>query len=216
MNRFLEAICELQKLTKWSYVPLFLRAKNDSFVQHAEFKDEPLTQKKSIAELGTFLCLACLGCGLITLSSLVKIPFFPVPFTLQTFAVFVLALTQSPKQACASVLCYLLCGTLGLPVFCAKSKTLWFLGKCAGYLVAFPIAAYVTGKLTQNQQPWMGLLIGQLIIYFVGFVGLVPFVGAKMAFLNGVLLFLPSDILKNLGAMWLAHYWNKWRASCIL
>src|SRR5436305_774791 len=103
-----------------------------------------LTDREVFKEQLSFLCLSLVGCGLIILGSLAKIPFFPVPFTLQTLALFILALTQSPKQACGSALCYLLLATLGLPVFCGRSNPFWILGKCGGYLVAFPLAAYLT------------------------------------------------------------------------
>lgn len=156
-----------------------------------------------------FICLSLLGCGLITLSSFVKIPFYPVSFTLQTFAIFILALTQSPKQVMGSVLCYLLCATLGLPVLCGHVNSLWMFGKSAGYLLAFPLGGYLVAKLSQKIPALCALLCGQFVIYIGGFLGLVPFFGVKIAFLQGVLFFIPSDLLKNLMALGAASLWKK-------
>src|SRR5690349_17285292 len=90
---------------------------------------------------------ALLGAALITFCSFIKIPLYPVPFTLQTLAIYILALTQGPKQAFASTLCYLVCATVGLPVFGGRINPAWIFGKCGGYLVGFPIAAYCMAKI---------------------------------------------------------------------
>jgi biotin transport system substrate-specific component len=144
-----------------------------------------------------FYYLSCLGCGMIILCSCIKIPFFPVPFTLQTFAVFILALSQSPKQAAASVICYLLCATIGLPVFGGRANPFWMMGKCGGYLIGFPFAAYLTAKLSQRRSPVIAVLCGQTIIYLFGLIWLVPLFGMSFALIKGVLIFIPSDMIKN-------------------
>ena len=147
---------------------------------------------KELRLLGT----ALLGCGLITIGSLIRVPLYPVPFTCQTLAIFILALTQSPKEVLASVLCYLFCASLGLPVLDGRINSLWITGKCAGYLISFPIAAYLIARLRQTFHPILALLCGQTIILLLGWIGLTPFLGAKTAFFKGVLLFIPSGILK--------------------
>jgi len=157
--------------------------------------------------------LALFGCALITLGSLVKVPFFPVPFTLQTMAVFILALTQSPKQAALSCIAYLAAATIGLPVLCGNSKPLWIAGKCGGYLVAFPLAAYAVSYLRAITSPILALTVGQCIIYFLGWCWLAPLFSAKAAFINGVLFFIPSDIVKNLFALRISALWNARKSS---
>lgn len=150
-----------------------------------------------------------IGCGLITLCSLVKIPLFPVPFTLQTFAISILALTQSPKQAYSSVICYLLLASLGFPVLCGHANPFWILGKSGGYLAAFPIAAYVSSSIAQKSSKMGALLVGQFLIYLMGFIWLVPFFGATVALTKGVLLFIPADLLKNVMALSLVSAWKR-------
>lgn len=140
--------------------------------------------------------LSLLGCGLITIGSWIRIPFYPVPFTLQTLAIFVLGLTQTPKQAFASAICYLVCASIGLPVLDGKANYLWITGKCAGYLISFPIAAYAIAKLRQKLPSLLALLIGETLILLFGYIWLIPFIGAKMAFTKGVILFIPSALLK--------------------
>lgn len=138
------------------------------------------------------------GCALLILSSWLRIPFYPVPFTMQTCALFWLALTQSPKQAFASAMSYLLCASIGLPVFGFKANALWMVGKCAGYLIAFPLAALLTAHLLRRYSALVSMVIGQGLIYFLGVLGLTPFYGWKVASIQGMLLFIPSDLLKML------------------
>lgn len=102
----------------------------------------------------TFICYAILGSLLISLGARLNIPFIPVPFTLQTLALFILGLTQSPQLAISSTLCYFLGGTLGLPVFPNGGNPLWMAGPKAGYLMAFPLAAYLIAKLHEKIHPF--------------------------------------------------------------
>lgn len=153
--------------------------------------------------------LALFGCVLITLGSFVKIPLYPVSFTLQTFAIYILALTESPKQAFDSALCYLLCATIGLPVLCGHANPFWIIGKSGGYLVAFPIAAYCIAQMRQKQSPLLALLCGQAVIFSLGFIWLVSLFGFYLAFTKGVLIFIPSELLKMLAAIGIAKWSNR-------
>lgn len=152
-------------------------------------------------ELIRFVMLAILGCGLITLGSLIRIPFYPVPFTLQTFALFIIGLKQNPKQAFASAVCYLICATVGLPVLGGKINTLWMTGPCGGYLIAFPVAAYLIAHLRQRGMVLGALFWGEAVIFALGWIWLVPFVGEQEALIKGVLIFIPSGVLKALAAV---------------
>lgn len=173
--------------------------------------EKTIAKQEKLASFGIFVCLSLLGCGLLTLASLVKIPFYPVAFTLHTLVVSILGLTQSPKQAMGSVICYLLFATLGLPVLSGHANPLWILGKCGGYYAAFPFAAYLISKLSQKWHPLVALTCGQMFIYLLGFIWLVPFFGAKVAFISGVLFFIPSDMLKNLVALGITNGIAKWQ-----
>lgn len=170
---------------------------------------EQILSQQKFSERVAFFYLTCLGCGLMIICSFIKIPFFPVSFSLQTFAVFILALTQSPKQAAASVICYLLCATIGLPVFGGKANPFWLIGKCGGYLIGFPFAAYLTAKLVQTRSPFVAVLCGQIVIYLFGLIWLIPLFGITAALVKGVWIFIPSDMIKNLVAMRLTSSWRK-------
>jgi biotin transport system substrate-specific component len=132
------------------------------------------------------------GCVLITLCSLIRIPFYPVPMTMHTFAIFVLGLTQSPRNAAASALLFLAVGTF---------NPFWMMGKCAGYFFAFPVAAYVIAFASRKMPALCAVLLGQCVIYVVGFLCLAPFIGAQAAFSKGVLFFIPSAIVKAILAV---------------
>lgn len=156
-----------------------------------------------------WICAPLLGCSLITLGSLIQIPFYPVPFTLQTFALFTIALTQSPKQAFASASSYLFLGTLGLPVFCGNVNPSWLAGSCGGYLICFPISAYLMAKLRTKMPDFLALLCGNSLLLILGFLWLIPFVGLQLAWTKGFLLFVPSGICKALAAVALTRWWRK-------
>jgi biotin transport system substrate-specific component len=101
------------------------------------------------------------------------------------------------------------CGTLGFPVFAGKVNILWFMGKCGGYYLAFPIVAYLTARLSQRWPRLLAALCGQCIIFALGFLWLVPFIGSMNAWTQGVLLFIPSDVLKIFLAIGIATLWKK-------
>ncbi len=164
----------------------------------------PMKSISNILEVGG-------GFFLLLLASWVKIPFYPISFTGHTLAVFILALTQTPKRAAGSVLCYLVVGSLGLPVFAGIAKPLWFLEKSAGYYISFPIAAYLIASLAKKIPSWLAIFFGQLVIFTFGFLGLFPFVGAYVAFIKGVVFFIPSVILKMMLAPQIAKLVNKKR-----
>lgn len=159
-------------------------------------------------ERNKILIHTIVGCSTIILGSFIRIPFFPVPFTMQTFAIFMLALLQTPRQALLSTLTFLGLATIGLPVFGGRINPLWIAGKCGGFLTAFPIAAYVTAKLSQKWSLFASVFAGQAIIYLFGFIWLAPLFGAKVAFTQGIALFLISDFIKNLFVIMLIKQWR--------
>lgn len=138
------------------------------------------------------------GSALITLGALIKIPFYPVPFTLQTLALYMIALTQSPKQAFYSANTYLLLATLGVPVFFFQANPYWWMGKCAGYLWAFPIASYWMAKMRSKIGNLFALMLGGLFILLVGFAWLIPFIGPSKAAIHGLFSFIPCELAKIL------------------
>ncbi len=165
--------------------------------------DSTILSKPQIREVG----IPILGCLFITVGAFIKIPFYPVPFTLQTFALFIIALTQSPRQAFQSTCSYLLLATLGLPVFCWHANPYWWMGKCAGYLWAFPIAVYWIAKIKSQIGHFLATVSGCALILLFGTVWLIPFVGVKAAVAKGLICFIPCELSKVLVAIALV----KWR-----
>jgi biotin transport system substrate-specific component len=144
----------------------------------------------------------------------VPIPGTPVPITLQTMVVSLAGALLGPWLGAASQAAYLAVGAMGAPVFAGGGFGLaHLLGPTGGYLLAFPLAAAVTGWLAGP--PVKGLLpalrlalaitIGTLVILGGGAAQLSLLTGDPAAALRlGVLPFLAGDALKILGALLVA------------
>ena len=146
-------------------------------------------------------------------------PFFSsVPFTLQVFAVLASGAVLGPRRGFLSQVVYLLLGAAGGPVFARFHGGAQILvGPTAGYLWAFPIAAYLAGwgQELSGQRPvrpapgaWLGLGAGLVCIYAFGAAGLVatrtvPTLGQALNV--GVYPFLPADLVKAILAQWVAQ-----------
>jgi len=154
---------------------------------------------------GTTLC----GISLIILGAYLKIPFYPISFSLQTLALYYIALTHAPGRAWACVWGYLALASLGVPVFCLHANPYWWMGKAGGYLWAFPFATYLMAKLRCELGNFAALAIGSAVILTCGSLGLIPFIGLSEAFLKGALLFIPSELTKIAAALSL----HKWRQT---
>ncbi len=135
----------------------------------------------------------------------ISLPFTPVPITGQTFVVLLSGLLLGRKLGALAQLVYLVEGLAGLPVFAKGACCLsTLLGPSGGYLLAFPVAAFVVGVLAEHgwdRRPikiMLAMLAGNLCIYAVGVAVLARFVGMEQAFSLGVVPFLSGDVLKLL------------------
>jgi biotin transport system substrate-specific component len=138
----------------------------------------------------------------------VRLPGIPVPITLQTLFVSLAGLLLGAQLGAAAMAAYVLAGAAGLPVFAGGALGLPYLfGPTGGYLLAFPLAAYVTGLLAARV-PFDGGVLNMLKLLVAVFLGtLVVFAGgaAQLAALTGdpalavrlgVLPFLVGDVVK--------------------
>lgn len=153
-------------------------------------------------------CLFCLRffAAIVAVCAQISFQIGPVPFTLQVFAIFLASLILPPKYAFLSLLVYDLLGAVGVPVFAGFSGGLSkFIGPTGGYLIAFPIAAFVisyinTKKPLKNEiaNSILALILGLAIIYIIGFLYLswAAHMTLKQAFAAGVLPFIIPDIIK--------------------
>jgi biotin transport system substrate-specific component len=119
--------------------------------------------------------LILLGFAALTIAAKIRVPMWPVPITMQTFAVLVIGAAYGMRLGVATLLAYLALGAAGLAVFTGDSAGLaYMMGPTGGYLVGFAVAAGVMGWLAA--QGWdrtilgmgLALLIGNAVIYAFG------------------------------------------------
>ncbi|MFH1416797.1 MAG: biotin transporter BioY [Planctomycetota bacterium] len=151
------------------------------------------------------IALILAGSALVALCAKIQLPVLPVPVTMQPFAVLLVGATLGSRRGALALGAYLVQGAMGLPVFAFPSAGLTYLaGPTAGYLLAFPVAAFVVGRLAECG--WdrrfgtavAALALGQAVILALGFAWLTFFVGVERGFATGVAPFLLGDALKVL------------------
>jgi biotin transport system substrate-specific component len=148
------------------------------------------------------LLLALAGSGLLAISAKLQVPFWPVPMTMQTFAVLLIGFLYGWRLGAATVVLYLAEGAAGLPVFAGGGGIAYLAGPTAGYLVGFVIAAALVGRLAELgwdrrvSTTAMAMLLGNLAIYGPGLLWLGTVVGYGKVLAVGMLPFLPGDALK--------------------
>jgi biotin transport system substrate-specific component len=148
--------------------------------------------------------LIFLGTILLTISAKLKIPFYPVPMTMQTFVVLFLGLAFGYKIGIATVGVYLLEGILGMPVFSNSPEKglglIYFTGPTMGYLIGFLFAVFFAGFL--NLRSNIFIIFSKLIfsvstIYFFGVIWLGTLIGWDKPILElGVMPFLLAELFK--------------------
>lgn len=136
----------------------------------------------------------------------VPLPFTPVPFTLQPMVVLLGGAVLGSRLGMASQVLYLLAGIAGLPVFAASpllpQGLARLLGPTGGYLISYPIAAFVAGALAERGfdrrylTSVLAMAAGLLVVFTGGVAWLATSVGLERALQAGLLPFIPADILK--------------------
>tara|TARA_B100000029_G_C17271991_1_gene850192 strand:+ start:239 stop:802 length:564 start_codon:yes stop_codon:yes gene_type:complete len=152
------------------------------------------------------LLITVLGTILITISAKVKIPFYPVPMTMQTFVIILMGITFGYKIGIATVTLYLFEGIIGLPVFASSPEKgvglAYFLGPTMGYLIGFLVAVYFAGFFDYNKgkiNTFFKILFSVSIIYLFGLIWLGTLIGwDKPIFKLGAQPFLLAELFKIL------------------
>ncbi len=133
----------------------------------------------------------------------ILLPFTPVPFTGQTFAIMLISVLFGGKRAVFTVSAYLTEGICGLPVFSSGGfGMMHLLGPSGGYLIGFLFASYLVGTLSDkglSKNFWsmiMMMVLAHLIIYSCGLINLSRFFAFNQIFNLGLIPFLPGDALK--------------------
>ncbi len=146
--------------------------------------------------------------SVLALLPAIPLPFSPVPITFQVLGVFLAGAILGPRLGFLSQLVYLLIGSIGLPVFAGGAAGFSvILGPTGGYLIGFPIAAFICGLLIQlgdakkieSKLAYIAALIaGMMAIYCIGTIQLSLILGLTLskAFMIGSLPYMPLDALK--------------------
>lgn len=158
------------------------------------------------------MIFAALFASLTAAVSFFKIPlaFTPIPITLQTIIVLLSGAMLGANYGALAMIIYLLLGVIGLPVFAGGSSGIGvLLGPTGGFLLGFPIAAFVIGKLVRTKKITallFAMLAGTLIIYVFGAIQatLVTHQGLPAIFAGWILPFIIGDAIKLLLAAWIA------------
>jgi biotin transport system substrate-specific component len=188
------------------------------------------------AVLAVLLVLA--GTAILAISAKIKVPFYPVPMTLQTLAVLLIAATYGSRLAVATVVVYIAEGMLGLPVFTntppAIAGPAYMLGPTGGFIVSWIAVAAIVGSAADRG--WdrsiprlaAAMLIAIVVQFAIGFAwfawfatlspGLLELLGvpegtrgagASFAWAQGVAPFILGDLLKvALAALAVPAAWN--------
>ncbi len=163
-----------------------------------------LIKQNSQTQIIKLLLVIFLGSLLLAISAKIKIPFYPVPMTMQTFVVLFLGISFGYKIALATVSLYLLEGILGLPVFSNSPERgvgwAYFTGPTMGYLIGFLTACFFSSFIKVSDKYFM--IIAKLIlsvssIYILGILWLGNLIGwDKPIFELGIAPFILAEVFK--------------------
>ena len=160
------------------------------------------------------ISIIVIGSILLTISAKIKIPFYPVPMTMQTFVVLFFGIAFGYKIGLATVTLYLLEGMFGLPVFANSPEKgiglVYFTGPTMGYLIGFLVAVYLVGirrdLLYWSKKHYVNLLtvftrliVSVSFIYILGLLWLGSLIGwDKPIYKLGAEPFLLAELFKLL------------------
>jgi len=150
--------------------------------------------------------IALMGTVLLAISSKIKIPFYPVPMTMQTLVVLFLGVVLGWKLGVATVALYLFEGIIGLPVFSGSPEKgigiVYFSGPTMVYLIGFLFTVYFVGSFKFNKNlftSFLQLIFSVSFIYIFGIAWLGTLIGwEKPLFQLGVQPFLLAEFFKIL------------------
>tara|TARA_B100000029_G_scaffold130175_1_gene123740 strand:- start:1270 stop:1854 length:585 start_codon:yes stop_codon:yes gene_type:complete len=166
----------------------------------------------NLEKITKVVLIVLFGSALLALSAKIKIPFYPVPMTMQTFVVLFFGLAFGYKIGVATVTLYLLEGIFGLPVFANSPEKgiglIYFTGPTMGYLIGFIVAVYFAG-VRQDLLNWSNhhylnaltifakLIFSVSFIYILGLLWLGYLIGwDKPVFKLGAQPFLLAELFK--------------------
>ena len=159
----------------------------------------PLNWVRQLALVVAFSLLTALAAQIA-----IPTPWSDVPLTGQTFAVLLTGALLGSRLGALAMIAYLIEGASGLPFFAAGGSGIARLtvSPWAGYLWAFPVAAFVTGWLAERGwdkrylKAAAAIALGSLVILLGGMLWRLGFMSFDQALMSGVVPFLPGDVIK--------------------
>ena len=153
-----------------------------------------------------YLFFALVGSIILAISSKIKIPFYPVPMTMQTLVILMIGIGFGWRLGIATVALYLFEGIIGLPVFSGTPEKgigiIYFTGPTMGYLLGFLVAVYFSGRFVYDNnlaKNFLKLFFATSLIYILGMIWLGSLIGwDKPIFQLGAQPFLLAELFKIL------------------
>ena len=172
-----------------------------------------------LTKIFKYLLVALLGSILLAISSKIKIPFYPVPMTMQTFVVLFIGIAFGWRLGVATIILYLFEGIIGIPVFSGTPEKglglMYFTGPTMGYLIGFIVAVYLSGKFVYDNsvvKNFLKLSFATSFIYLLGMIWLGSLIGwEKPIFKLGAQPFLLAELFKILIATLAINQIRKFR-----
>ena len=167
---------------------------------------EAINKTSKIEKIIKLILITVVGTIFITISAKIKIPFYPVPMTMQTFVILLIGITLGYKMGLATIALYLFEGIIGLPVFASSPEKgigmAYFIGPTMGYLIGFLVAVYFAGLFKYDKGPintFLKLIFAVSFIYILGLIWLGTLIGwDKPIFKLGAEPFLLAELFKML------------------
>lgn len=176
-----------------------------------------MTTRKSIAsaflpddrvlKIATFVVLALAGSLVMAVSAKVKVPFYPVPMTLQTLALMAIVAAYGLRLGTATIILYLVEGAIGLPVFTGTPEKgiglAYMMGPTGGYLAGYILAAIIVGFAVErgfSGKPFRlfgAMLVADAVVFALGIAWLGSLMGWDKPILAwGLYPFVLGDLVK--------------------
>ena len=145
-----------------------------------------------------------LGSAALTISAKLKIPFYPVPMTMQTFVVLFLGIAFGYKIGVATISLYLIEGIAGFPVFAGSPEKgiglAYFIGPTMGYLIGFLVACFLSTYISLKDNfliIFLKLIMSISVVYVMGVLWLGNLIGWDKPIIQwGVTPFLLAELFK--------------------
>jgi biotin transport system substrate-specific component len=163
------------------------------------------------------LFIALIGTIVLAISSKIKIPFYPVPMTMQTLVILMIGIVFGWRLGVVTIALYLFEGIIGLPVFSGTPEKgiglMYFTGPTMGYLIGFLVAVFFAGKFNYDNnliKNFLKLTFAISFVYILGLIWLGGLIGwDKPIFKLGAQPFLLAELFKVLIAALAIHQFKK-------